>query len=145
MYTNIKDTIRRKRITTFGETFLIDNNFKNSWKLTQESKKIGKYTCYKALLEKKFTDFYNRQKKMLIEAWYTPEIPVNFGPKGYGNLPGLILELDQGGIVYYAQQIELNKGKNIAINLPKKGKIISEEEFSNMFRKTDKKRKNKKF
>jgi GLPGLI family protein len=145
LYTSIKDTIRRKRITAFGETFLIDNNFKNSWKLTQESKKIGKYTCYKAILEKKFTDSYNKEKKMLIEAWYTPEIPVNFGPKGYGNLPGLILELDQGAILYYAQQIELNKGKNIVINPPKNGKIISEEEFSNMFRKIDKKKRNKKY
>jgi GLPGLI family protein len=46
-------------------------------------------------------------------------------------LPGLILELSKGRIIYYAKKIEIKKD-NMRIEAPKKGKIVSESEFQNM-------------
>ena len=76
--------------------------------MTGESKKIGKYTCYKATYEKEveeatfsFGNFNQAQntpkkkkmKKVNVVAWFTPEIPIATGPSRYGGLPGLILEV----------------------------------------------------
>ncbi|WP_405610617.1 GLPGLI family protein [Polaribacter sp. Asnod1-A03] len=140
IYTNKNKNLKIKKIDVFGDFFLVNSKFKENWKLTQETKKIGKYICFKAFLVKEIKGFNNKKSNFITQVWYSPEIPANFGPKGYGNLPGLILELEQGGIIYYAQKIELNNKKNIVINPPKKGNIISEEDFSDMFRKIDKKR-----
>jgi GLPGLI family protein len=140
IYINIKNNLKRKKIKAFDTQYLVNSDFKDKWKLTQESKKIGQFICYKAFLIKEITDFYGKKKKLITEAWYTPEIPVNFGPKGFGNLPGLILELQQGNIIYYAQKIEFNKDKSIIINKPTKGKLITEEDFSSLLKEADKKR-----
>lgn len=53
------------------------------WKLSKDIKKIGKFTCKKA------TAFFRGRE---YTAWYTPEIPVPFGPWKLQGLPGLILE-----------------------------------------------------
>jgi GLPGLI family protein len=140
VFTSNKSDLKIKKIDVFGDFFLVKSKLKEAWKLTQESKKIDHYTCYKAILEKEFIDVNNKKKKLEIEAWYTPEIPVNFGPKGFGSLPGLILELNQGSFVFYAHKIEIKKNKTIIINPPSKGKTISEEAFSNLFRKIDEKK-----
>ena len=64
-----------------------------------------------------------------VIAWYAPEISLNYGPKGYGNLPGLILELQEGEFKYYAAKITLNPKKKININIPSKGELLTEKEF----------------
>jgi len=102
----------------FGESMLIEM-LQKKWKLTQETKKIGKYTCYKAI------DL--NSKNQSIMAWYAPEIPVNFGPKKYFGLPGLILELQESTIVFTAIKIELNTKK---IKKPNKGKKITIKEYN---------------
>ena len=56
---------------------------KIEWKLSNDTKLIGKFTCKKAT-----TFFRGRQ----YTAWFTPEIPVPFGPWKLQGLPGLILE-----------------------------------------------------
>ena len=53
------------------------------WTLLPDSEEICGYKCYKAI-----TNFRGRQ----WEAWYTDEIPLNYGPWKLGNLPGLILK-----------------------------------------------------
>lgn len=121
-----------KKLDFFGEYYIIKKTLDDIWILTQETKTINEYTCYKAFLKNK------RQNSPLVFAWYTPKIPVNFGPKGYGNLPGLILELTIGPIVYYATKIELNPSDMIEINKPTKGKLMSEEEFENLLKNFDK-------
>lgn len=101
----------------------------NKWKITQESKKIGNYICYKAI--KINTD--SRSKSVDI-AWFTPQIPVNFGPSSYFGLPGLILEVNRGKITMKATKIELNPKKKIKIKKPTEGKRMTSKEYREMTR-----------
>lgn len=56
------------------------------WKIfDNETKKIGQYECIKATCNFRGTD---------IIAYYTPEIPIPFGPWKFKDLPGLILEIN---------------------------------------------------
>lgn len=97
------------------------------WKIINETKKIGKYLCYKAT-----THIVVRGRivtNKLVTAWYCPDIPFSFGPTEYCNLPGLILELNiEKGATFMLESIHLKNTKK-TIKKPKKGKIVSEDEF----------------
>lgn len=96
------------------------------WEITQESKSIGNYICYKAI--KKDTLALN--KKTIT--WFTPQIPVSFGPKEYNGLPGLILELHNSLGSFKVLEIKLNQKKPIKIEKPTKGKQITEKEYKKL-------------
>ncbi|MCM2302471.1 MAG: GLPGLI family protein [Flavobacteriaceae bacterium] len=100
-----------------GDFWLIDY-LPSKWVLTQETKPIGAYLCYKAILNNE-TNF----------VWYTPEIPVNFGPQKYHGLPGLVLEVQIGGLLITATKIILNPKEVITLKKPIKGIKITEEEY----------------
>jgi GLPGLI family protein len=91
-------------------------------------------------ISKDFFDQYSSVKKIEILAWYCPKIPIPFGPKGYSNLPGLILELKIGPIIYLATKIKLNQKEKMKVRKPTKGKILSEEEFDKMLKGLDKRK-----
>jgi len=122
-YNDKTKTYLIKDCEALGKCFIYPNRFLK-WQLTQESKKINGYTSYKA----------TRTNGKVI-AWYTPEIPVNFGPKGEYGLPGLILELEIGKIIFKAIKIELNPKKKIKIKTPNKGKIVTYKEYKTMIKK----------
>ncbi|WP_299522430.1 GLPGLI family protein [uncultured Lutibacter sp.] len=128
-YLNSKDKSRLRQINAFGQDFLIKSNMNSvSWELINESKKIGNYICFKA------TSNYvvNNSKGTFnhpVVAWYTDKLPINFGPIGYGGLPGLIMELSVRNVKYYINKIELNPKIESEIMIPTKGKMVSEEEF----------------
>ncbi len=95
------------------------------WTLTKEQKQIGKFLCYKAILDKSNTGLNEN-----TVAWYAPEIPVSFGPTEHvGNLPGLILELTIPGTTYTASKIELNPKKEVKIDWPQDIETMTEEEY----------------
>ena len=54
------------------------------WTLTQDTATISGYHCQKATCR-----FHGRD----FEAWFTPEVPVKFGPWKFGGLPGLIVKV----------------------------------------------------
>lgn len=110
----------------FGE-YMIEYQETTNWKLENETKQIGAYLCYKATSEQVVVNSKGTFKHPIV-AWYCPNIPFNFGPKGYSGLPGLILELQVRNITWGATKIELSK-ENKNIEKPKKGKLITEEEF----------------
>lgn len=128
-YYNIETEEFLKQEVAYGETFLIPFN-KPDWELSNSSKMIGKYKCYKA------TTFYivvndaGSFKKNVI-AWYCPEIPYMYGPSGFFGLPGLILELTDDKRTYSATEISLNQS-DYNIVKPKKGVIITQEEFEKL-------------
>lgn len=123
-YKNLEEGKDYKQIEIFGKTYRIFRENKNrEWYITDKSKYIQGYLCYYATTKVK-----NSSGSTTIEAWFTPEIPLNFGPKGYSGLPGLILGLKELGRYMHAKEIKLSK-KNVDIAPLTKGKLISEKEF----------------
>ncbi len=126
-YYNNKTNENLIQKNAIGELYLVKELTKE-WELVSETKKIGNYTCYKAIEINKLK-IENSNHKPTI-AWYSPLIPVNFGPGGYNGLPGLILELHvMNKLIYRAIKIELNPKKSIKIKKPIKGKIVTNDEF----------------
>ena len=95
---------------------------KIEWELLNETKKIGKYICYKAKQS-------NSTSKNAPIAWYTMEIPLSFGPNKFDGLPGLILELELNNHVFKAASIILNSTDFEPIEKPTKGKKITYAEW----------------
>jgi GLPGLI family protein len=60
-----------------------------------------------------------------VIAWYTTQIPYNFGPKDYNGLPGLILELQEDNLLIKASKITLQQKKKIVIKKPNQGEKIT--------------------
>lgn len=133
-YTNLKEGISIAQVDLYDKLFLITDSVNNyKWKITQETKKIGDYAAYKATYilkgEEAKTACNQTPKDREITAWYTPQIPVQFGPANYGGLPGLILELNDGAQTILCSQIVLNPKKRPEIKAPKKGKKVTAKEF----------------
>ena len=126
-YNDTNKTYLIKNCETLGECFIYTNNFLE-WQLTQETRAINGYVSYKA----------TRSNGKVI-AWYTPSIPISFGPKGEYGLPGLILELEIGKIIFKASKIELNPKNKVNVIEPEDGKRVSYEEYEKEI-KTAKKR-----
>ncbi len=92
IYQNKKENITLLKTKFKGRDILEKNKLELDWQITKEQGKIGKYKVIKA-------------SKDRAVAWFTPDIPVPFGPKGAGGLPGLILKYEFGPRVIYADKI----------------------------------------
>ena len=87
LYTDLKNRQQIEQREFMTRIFLIERKTgKTKWKLTGKQKKILDYACQEAITEK---------DSMIIKAWFTPAIPYSVGLGKYGDLPGLILELDR--------------------------------------------------
>tara|TARA_R110002126_G_scaffold97803_3_gene227605 strand:+ start:904 stop:1524 length:621 start_codon:yes stop_codon:yes gene_type:complete len=127
-YSNIKDSYLLEEKVTFDKKFLIKHE-KINWTLINEEKKIGNYLCKKAITKKTVVNSSGEFTTDVI-AWYAPSIPLNFGPKNFNGLPGLILELTDRQMVYKVSKLELNtNNKKYKIKLPKNGKFLTNEEY----------------
>lgn len=75
------------------------------WKVTESKRKIGDYMCRKAIWQKDDTT--------RIYAWFSIDIVPSIGPEGFNGLPGAILGLatEDGGIIYFAKEIEIKSIK----------------------------------
>lgn len=125
-----KDTVYREGASrTIGNYIVKKQNVKN-WTLSNESKLIDNYLCYKATTE---NIVVNKDKTFRhpIIAWFCPQIPFPFGPAGYGGLPGLILELQTKDAVYGANKIQLSQDDSIIAEL-KRYKILEETQLNEL-------------
>ena len=148
IYKNAQDKISINETEMMGKFFLVTENLENAkWKMSGESKKIGQYTCYKATYNKQVeekvfsfgswnqTNGTNQPKKpkkmrdVEVVAWFTPEIPVSSGPSWYQGLPGLILEVSDDKTTILCTKIVLNPKEKTKIKRPKKGKVITNQDF----------------
>jgi len=77
-----------------------------NWKITTDTKQIGKFLCRKAI-----GDFRGRR----YEAWYTKELPISFGPFKLHGLPGAILEAydTKKEVIFLAKKIRTTDDKII--------------------------------
>jgi GLPGLI family protein len=122
-------TLRPQNDPDFGK-IIIKENREVKWILTGETKLIDSYKCFKAT-SSYIKDLGNDKKTTFpIIAWYCPEIPISFGPLGYGGLPGLILELQERIITYGAKTINFNLKNFKSAEKPLDGKRISLEELN---------------
>ena len=115
----------------FGK-FMVRRSATN-WDLSNETKLIDNYQCYKATSEYVIINEKGTFKYPVI-AWYCPKIPFSFGPNGYAGLPGIILELQVKNATFGATSITLNTEKAIDFKKIDKSKIISEKEFEDIIR-----------
>ncbi|TYB69079.1 GLPGLI family protein [Bizionia saleffrena] len=89
----------------FGEALnIISSPNELEWKITTESKSIGGFLCYRAVLRKGH-NLLGFGEESTIEAWFTPQIPVPYGPKQLEGLPGLIMEAQLATATYYVSKI----------------------------------------
>ena len=153
IYKNTKDKKMIEDVEQFSKRFLVSEDMEPSqWEMGTETKKIGQYTCYKAILVKEdknidwgsiFSRGSNKKKdstntkenkpvkKMLtVTAWYTPQIPVSTGPDTYYGLPGLILELNAGRTTMLCTEVAINTQEALEIEAPNKGKEVSRDEYN---------------
>jgi GLPGLI family protein len=159
-YKNVKNQEIRQEQEFFGKKFLVKDELKKlDWQMTNESKQIGQYLCFKAVAVKEVDEFDWRSmrrrndeketkkeadttntttiiedieipKTIEIVAWYTPQIPVNQGPGEYWGLPGLILEVNADRTTILCTKIILNPAEKETIVVPSKGKEITQEEYN---------------
>lgn len=108
--------------------YLIKKDKKIEWNLENETKEINGFVCYKATSEKKVVNRVGVFRFPII-AWYCPQIPLSYGPNGYGGLPGLILELQVRNILFGVKTIDLQPNDKIVVLKRKAFKIVSEQEF----------------
>ncbi|MEZ0005985.1 GLPGLI family protein [Flavobacterium sp. 28YEA47A] len=156
-YKNIKDKTMLSEEDFFGKEFLVSDSLRKwDWKLVDETKKIGNFTCYKAIgvipvskedienfekmknkkSEKKTVLFTpSEPKDRTITVWYTPEIPVSHGPGEYWGLPGLIMEVNDAKTVILCSKIVLNPKDKVVIKMPKKGKKVTKKEYEALIEK----------
>jgi GLPGLI family protein len=128
LYRDYSSKIFVNRVELFGKFFLIKDTLHSSkWVMTAESKKIGAYMCYKAILTREVPqrvfgfgrqsenndDRKPKMKKVNIEAWFTPQIPVSTGPYKHGGLPGLILEVSDDATTMLCTKLVMNPEVNL--------------------------------
>lgn len=122
------DNLQHREIskTADGEIIEISNAIYN-WEISSETKKIGDYECFMAILKIPYINRKGENKISEIIAWFAPSLPYSFGPKNYYGLPGLILELKDVRSTYLASSIDFLK-EDLIINFPK-GKTISKNDY----------------
>jgi len=157
MYKNIKDRLLISEEDFFDKEFLVTDSLPDwNWKLQPEIKKIGDYTCHKAISiiavsEKDKADYEKNKKEQaegktqlftmdepkekVITAWYTTDIPLSHGPDDYWGLPGLILEVNADKTTILCSKIVINPKDKIAIKLPNKGKKVTKAEYESLTKK----------
>lgn len=102
-------------------------DFDSEWRITNESKEINGYLCYKA----NFTKTYVNPKgtfRFPVVAWFCPELPYSFGPIGFCGLPGLIVQLKFRTATYSMKKINFDDITDLILNKFNKTDKISLEE-----------------
>ena len=109
-----------------GRTFLVsDTRPAYRWRLTGEQSEFLGFLMQKATAE---------HDGSTIEAFFTPEIPVQSGPGPYGGLPGMILVLsvDSGHELYSATEVDLSGLGGRTIAAPDDGDDVSRAEYEDI-------------
>src|SRR5690606_25760677 len=117
-----------RSLDAYGEKFLIISNLNDlNWKITEEKKVIQGFQCYRATT---VAEIKNSQgvREILVEAWFSPDLPFPYGPAGYGRLPGLILRLQNGKYSYNIEKIQFSMNLD-EIEKPDKGKTVTQKQF----------------
>lgn len=154
LYKNLSQSKSIQTSEMGGKNFLITDSIKQQpWKLGTETKQLLGYTCHKAT--RKFTQATGVIRRMVmggggaptqdttqakpqgkevdVVAWYADDIISPAGPENYGQLPGVILQLDidNATTVYTATEVKKTVDSK-ELKEPKKGKAVTRQEFQKM-------------
>jgi GLPGLI family protein len=119
-YQNAQKRYQLNLKKSMGKLYLIKDSIISDWTISYESRIIGGYKCYKATKK-------GIGKKFDVVAWFTPEIPLPFGPSRFNGTPGLILELSYGPHTLTMKKIRFKS--NVSIKKPNEGILISQEDY----------------
>ncbi|MEI8074004.1 MAG: GLPGLI family protein [Bacteroidota bacterium] len=135
-----------------GKTFLITDSIRQQpWKLAGDTKQILGFNCHKATRKVTAPQMGRRitvssgggapvvdtsaknkpaPREMEIVAWFADDMISPVGPESYGQLPGVILELniDNGATVYTAKEVKKTVDAK-ELKEPKKGKVVTQQEY----------------
>ncbi len=160
-YKNVKTNTQIQNQEFYGKKFLVKDQLQPiEWKMGTETKQIGNYTCFKAMASiptndltwyefswNKLRDTNNETASTtdeegeaeepeveltIVEAWYTPQIPVRHGPLEYWGLPGLILEVSAGNTTLLCSKIVMNPEEKTKIEAPDKGTVTTKKEYQDI-------------
>lgn len=123
VYSDLKNMTTTEQREFMSRMFLISTDLKrHQWKLTGQQKTIAGYPCQQAM---------NSDTSLHLTVWFTPLIPLSCGPGGFGNLPGMILEMnfEDGERIITAKSVEIKPIDGALLKKPAKGKKVSREEF----------------
>ncbi len=107
-----------------GEDVLLNTVLGNGTKdveTSTETKKIIGFECKKALIPGR-----NGSKTTI---WYTTELNFKASPMANFWIEGVVLGIETDRMKFYAKSIEYSKIKDSEVALPKKGKVITQEEY----------------
>ncbi|WP_116106075.1 GLPGLI family protein [Lewinella sp. IMCC34191] len=123
-HTDVSQRTLTSRELVTDQSFIVTEPLPDlNWTIGEETKDVAGYACTSASVT-----FRGRT----YVAWFTPELPLPFGPWKLGQLPGLILEAsdDTGMIKFKALGIEQITATDDEWQLPPaKGKNVSFDKF----------------
>jgi len=151
LYKNLSQSKSIQTSEIGGKSFLITDSIKQQpWKLGTETKQLLGYTCHKATRKivqasgvmrrmvmggggaptQDTTQIKPQGKEVEVVAWYADDIISPAGPENYGQLPGVILQLDvdNATTVYTATEVKKSVDSK-ELTEPKKGKLVTRQEF----------------
>ncbi|MDI9364600.1 MAG: GLPGLI family protein [Flavobacterium sp.] len=155
LFKNFATGLSTQAIELGGKNFLITDTIKKQpWKISAETKEILGVLCRKATTKttqpsfQSRTFYFNRNKpaddtatkqappaprEIEIVAWFAQTILAPVGPDTYGQLPGVILELDvdNGTTVYKALTLKTTVEAK-ELKEPKKGKKVTRQEYNQL-------------
>ena len=132
-YYRNEDTKKAVERIIAERTYLVESKTSDVvWNITNEQKIIGNYTCIKATTTITGYTATRGVFNKTIEAWFAPSIALSLGPKNYGGLPGLIMELTDMKFTYYVNSMDLDPDFEIEVKKPTRGKTVSIEEYYEM-------------
>lgn len=117
--------------------YLAENIKQHKWRITNESKKILNFTCFKAVTSVPRRNSSNKKFSLLLNpafteivVWFTNNIPIPIGPSDFYSLPGAILEvsIDNNAIQFQAIQIKKNTSSN-DFKVPQNHVLINEKQY----------------
>lgn len=123
LYKNLNEKQKVHQKGMMGKSFVVSDELtKHKWKITNEKIKYLDYECQKAVIE---------EGDKFIVAWFTSQIPAQFGPGAYHGLPGaiLMLSIDEGKVEIQALSVDLELADENLVKAPHDGKKVNQQEY----------------